>query len=80
MDGKILFILDIISQVAVSILGLTAMILLTKKNRWGWVFGLSSQPFWFITSYAHQQPGVFIITILYTYIWIKGCHEWFSKK
>ncbi len=45
---------EIISQIAIFILGVGAIILVAKKNKWGFVFGLLSQPFWFITSYVNE--------------------------
>lgn len=36
---------DIISQVAIVFLGAGAIILVAKKNKWGFVLGLASQPF-----------------------------------
>ncbi|MFA6190002.1 MAG: nicotinamide mononucleotide transporter [Candidatus Staskawiczbacteria bacterium] len=71
--------LDIIANIGVAILGITAIILVAKKNKWGWVIGLSSQPFWLITSYINEQWGVFILTIVYIFTWSFGIYEWFSK-
>ncbi len=42
---------DIIAQVGIVIFGAIAIILVAKKNKWGFVVGLLSQPFWFITSF-----------------------------
>lgn len=71
---------DLISQIGLSILGISAIILVAKKNKWGFVLGLLSQPFWFITSYLNQQWGVFILSIVYTFSWCFGIYEWFLKK
>lgn len=40
--------LDIIAQAGVFIFGLIAIVLVAKKNKWGFVFGLLSQPFGFL--------------------------------
>lgn len=48
---------DSISQVAIFILGAGSIILIAKKNKWGFVLGLLSQPFWFITAYINEQGG-----------------------
>jgi hypothetical protein len=53
---------------------------MARKNRWGFVVGLASQPFWFITTYLHEQWGVMGITVLYCFIWAYGIWGWFSKK
>jgi len=71
---------DTIAQIGVTIFGVIAIILVSRKNRWGFVFGLLSQPFWFITSYCNKQWGVFFLTVIYTFSWIYGIYEWFKKK
>ena len=48
---------DIISQVAIVFLGAGAIILVAKKNKWGFVLGLASQPFWYITAFINEQWG-----------------------
>ncbi len=70
---------EIISQTAIFILGASAIILIAKKNRWGFVIGLLSQPFWFITSYVHQQWGIFLVSIVFMGSWCLGIYEWFFK-
>ena len=76
MDPKTL---DIIAQFGVGILSIVAILLVSKKNKWGFVFGLASQPFWFITSFINHQWGVFFLSVVYTVSWAYGCYEWFSK-
>ena len=71
---------DGISQIALSILSPMAIILVAKKNKWGFVIGLATQPFWFITSLTNQQWGVFFVSLLYTGSWALGIYEWFFKK
>lgn len=70
---------EIISQIAIFVLGAIAIILVAKKNKWGFVVGLLSQPFWFITSYANEQWGVFLVSIIFTGSWCLGIYEWFFK-
>ena len=70
---------DNISQVGVAIFGVTSIILVSKKNKWGFVLGLLSQPFWFITSFINEQWGVFFLSMVYTASWIFGIYEWFFK-
>lgn len=72
--------LDIISQIAIFVFGVTSLILITKKNKWGFVIALLGQPFYFFTSYENKQWGLFLVTLVYTFIWAYGAHEWFSKK
>ncbi|KKP32936.1 MAG: hypothetical protein A2312_00695 [Candidatus Staskawiczbacteria bacterium RIFOXYB2_FULL_32_9] len=70
---------DFISQIALSILSISAIILVSKKNKWGFVVGFLSQPFWIITSYINKQWGVFFISVIYTFVWAFGIYEWFYK-
>ena len=70
---------DTVAQIGIAILGIIAIILVAKKNKWGFVFGLLSQPFWFITSLINKQWGVFLLSIIYVGIWIFGIYNWFFK-
>ena len=72
--------LDLIAQVGITIFGLTAIMLVARKKKWGFVLGLISQPFYFITSYLNDQWGIFFLTIIYTGTWIYGIYEWFYKE
>lgn len=72
--------LDQISQVAITLLGAISIILIAKKNKWGFVTGLISQPFWIATSLINEQWGVFINSILFTGSWLYGIYEWFYKN
>lgn len=72
--------LEFISQVGLSIFGITAIILVARKNKWGFVFGLASQPFWLLTSFLNKQWGIFFVSIIYTFTWAFGIYEWFFKK
>ena len=72
--------LDTIAQAGLAVFGITAIILVAKKNKWGFVFGLLSQPFFFITSYINAQWGLFLLNIAYTLSWIYGIYNWFFKN
>ena len=71
---------DTILQIGIFITGVAAIILVAKKNKWGFVFGLLSQPFWYITSFINKQWGVFFVSIIYTISWAYGIYEWFFKN
>ncbi len=75
-----MYTLNVISQVAIAIFGLSAIFMVAKKNRWGFVLGLAQQPFWFFTTIYGEQWGIFILSIAYTISWILGIYEWFFKK
>lgn len=71
--------LDLISQIMITVTGVTAIFLVARKNKWGFVIGLVSAPFWFITSYLNDQWGVFLLNIAYTMNWIYGIYVWFWR-
>ncbi len=72
--------LDAVSQIGIAVFGIIAIILVARKNKWGFVFGLISQPFWFITSFINKQWGVFFLSAVYAATWSYGIYEWFFKK
>ena len=49
---------NLVSQAAIFILGTGSIILVAKKNKWGFVLGLLAQPFWFITAIVNHQGGI----------------------
>jgi len=71
---------DTIAQIGLAIFGVTAIILVAKKNKWGFVFGLLSQPFWFISSFTNKQWGIFLLNIIYSFSWSYGIYVWFFKN
>ncbi|MFA5652313.1 MAG: nicotinamide mononucleotide transporter [Candidatus Paceibacterota bacterium] len=75
----IVLMFEIISQIAIFVLGGLAIILVAKKNKWGFVAGLISQPFWFITAFNSKQWGIFFVSFVYTISWCYGIYEWFFK-
>ncbi len=72
--------LDTISQIGIFVLGVSSIILVGKKNRWGFALALLAAPFWFYTAYAHEQWGVFLANFAYTASWLYGFYQWFFKK
>jgi len=71
---------DFLIQAGILIFGAGAIILVARKNKWGFVLGLFSQPFWFITATTHRQWGVFLVSIIYTFSWIYGIYCWFFHR
>jgi len=53
--------LDIVANIGMPVFGILAIILVSFKSPWGFVLGLSSQPFFFICSILHRQWGLFIV-------------------
>ena len=72
--------LDAISQIGIFVFGVSSIILIGRKNRWGFVLALLSQPFWLYTAYIHRQWGVTLSAALYSASWAYGIYEWFFKK
>jgi nicotinamide riboside transporter PnuC len=71
---------DLIANIGMPLFGLPAIFLVSRKNKWGFVLGLLSQPFFFMTSYTNHQWGLFFMSILYSLNWIYGIYEWFYKE
>ena len=75
-----MIILDTIAQAGITIFGILAIILVARKNKWGFVLGLLGEPFWLITSYLNKQWGVLLLSIIYVGSWSYGIYEWFVKN
>lgn len=71
---KIKLTWDNVSQVLVAILGLLAINMVSADNKWGFVIGLASQPFWLITTYCHRQWPIFFLSIAYAVSWAIGVY------
>jgi hypothetical protein len=68
----------IIPQLGIFVFGCSAVWLIGRPEswrRWGYILGLSSQPFWFYMSFKQGEWGVFILNCLYAYSWAQGV--WF---
>ena len=72
--------LDMIAQFGITVFGLSSMFLIAHKNKWGFVVGLISQPFYLYSSWTHQQWGIFFNGLIYTANWIYGIYNWFIKE
>jgi hypothetical protein len=70
-------------QIFIFILGVSAIWLANDSDpairRWGCVLGLASQPFWFHTTFVHEQWGIFAASFVYAYSWWRGFRsQWLS--
>jgi small-conductance mechanosensitive channel len=75
--------IDYIAQIWIIIFGCSAIWFvgrLEKWKRWGYIFGLLSQPAWIYTSIYYNQWGVLILSLWYTYSWIQGVYNYWIKK
>jgi hypothetical protein len=41
-------------------------------QRWGYLVGLLSQPFWLYSAIYNRQRGIFLISCVFTVNWILG--------
>jgi hypothetical protein len=71
---------DNIAQAGIMSFGVISIFLVAIGNRWGFIFGLASQPFWYITSIINHQWGVVGVSIFYTISWGIGVYRNFFRK
>lgn len=69
---------DAVSQIAIFVLGVTSIVLVARKNKWGFVAALAVQPFWILTSYINKQWGIFFVSFVYGGSWLYGAYKWFA--
>lgn len=72
-----------ISQIGIIIFGASAIWFVSRREkwrRWGYIFGILSQPFWFISAYQTKQWGIFFISVWYTYSWAQGIWNYWIKS
>jgi hypothetical protein len=66
------------AQIGIMVFGCSAIWIVGRKEhwrKWGYAFGMCSQPFWFYTAYAHEQWGILILSLWYTYSWGQGIYN-----
>jgi nicotinamide riboside transporter PnuC len=80
MDPNVRNVIEIANQVCLFVFGLVALILVFRKNKWGTVFGLISQIFWYTAAIMSEQWGILLLNVCYTAVWGYGFWEWFIKK
>lgn len=72
-------VLNIVSQVAIVVFGVLAILLLNLKKRSGVIFGLISQPFWYYSAYYTKNWGIFVLSFAYTISYCVGYYTQFIK-
>jgi len=77
--------MEIFLQIMIVITGISAIWLtqhdLPNVRRWAPVLGLLSQPFWFAVTLGAGQYGMFLISLVYTYVWFAGfAAQWTWKE
>lgn len=64
-----------ILDILLALLGGSAILLVSREDKWqkyGYVLGLLTQPIWFYISIKHEEWGMFVLNLWYTFAWIKG--------
>lgn len=46
-----------------------------KTRKYGYIFGLLSQPFWIYSAYINNQNGILFLSLWYTYSWGRGIYK-----
>ena len=73
-----------ISQMAIAITGIISVWLsqdtCTSRRKYACWFGLAGQPFWFYVSYTEQQWGIFLLSFIYTFAWMRGFKNYWIDK
>ena len=72
-----------LSQIVIAVTGIIAIWLTQdkreKRQKYACIFGLAGQPFWFYVTFNAEQWGIFVLTIAYTFAWLKGVHTYWIK-
>lgn len=71
-------------QIFIAITSIAAIYLSQQRDErlksFACIFGLIGQPFWFYTTYTHEQWGIFAMCFVYTYCWLMGVwNNWIAK-
>ena len=49
-----------------------------KWNKWGYVFGLASEPAWMYSAYIADQWGTMLLAVWWSYSWAMGAYRRFK--
>lgn len=75
--------MDTFCQIWIILFSAPAIWLVSRKEhwkRWGYIFGLLSQPAWYYTTIEHGQWGMVALVTFYTYAWLQGIYNYWIKK
>lgn len=73
-------------QIWIACTGLVAVWLTQQSWKPHWakyacLLGMASQPAWFYTTLVHEQWGIFVLSLFYTYAWWQGIRRhWLAKS
>lgn len=71
------------AQIGLAVFGAAAIYLISRKDhwqRWGYILGLCSEPFWFYSSWKAQQWGIFVLSLWYAFSFANGIYNYWIKK
>lgn len=75
---------NMISQTAIAILGVLSVWLSqdpkSNRRKYACWFGLAGQPFWFYVSFSEEQWGIFFLSFVYTFAWLRGLKVYWIDK
>ncbi len=73
-----------LAQVWLAAFGLAAIFFTQRESarlqRWAPVCGLVAQPAWFYATWTTDQIGIFILSIVYTLLWLDGLYRKWIKR
>lgn len=73
-----------VEQIGIGLFSVTAIFFANctadRWRRWASVFGLASQPFWFVATYQAQQWGIFALSFIYAALWARGFYSFWIKS
>lgn len=72
--------MDFWLNIALAIVGLTALLLTVLGNRWGCVVGLVSQPLWFAVGWRSRAYSICVLAFAYGAVWVVGIVKNFGRK
>ena len=74
---------DLIAQAMILVFGCSAVWFVGRKEhwkRWGYILGMFSQPAWFYTTITHEQYGIALLSLWYTYSWGQGIYFYWIEE
>lgn len=74
-----------IEQIGIAFFGVIAVWLSQDSRpqwcRWACIFGLCSQPFWFMAAWKAEQWGILFLCFLYAASWLRGVKtHWLRRR
>lgn len=62
------------------IFSIFGLLLVSLKNKWGFVLGLIGQILFLVAAYLDKMRGLVFLSVILIFIWIFGIYNWFHKK